>query len=83
MGHQEIWSQAQSLFSQLGHMDSSTSSAFYNALTDVLWHFGQVGATLRVHLDLSIVLYILLKGLNPRVILSNQAMLSGNFILID
>ena len=43
MGHQEVWSQARSLFNQLGHMDSPTSSAFYNALTDVLWHFGQVG----------------------------------------
>ena len=45
MGHQEVWSQARSLFNQLGHMDSPTSSAFYNALTDVLWHFGQVGFT--------------------------------------
>ena len=43
MGHQEVWSQARSLFNQLGHMDSPTSAAFYNALTDVLWHFGQVG----------------------------------------
>lgn len=23
-------------------MDSSTASAFYNALTDILWNFGQV-----------------------------------------
>jgi hypothetical protein len=82
MGHQEIWSQAQSLFSQLGRMDSSTSSAFYNALTDVLWHFGQVGATLSVHLVLSIVLYIV-RRIKSLIILSNQAMLSGNFILID
>uniref|UniRef100_A0ACD5YLY4 Uncharacterized protein n=1 Tax=Avena sativa TaxID=4498 RepID=A0ACD5YLY4_AVESA len=57
MGHQEIWSQAQSLFSQLGRMDSSTSSAFYNALTDVLWHFGQrQGAQL-----------VVLEGVNRRV----------------
>ncbi|KAL5225986.1 hypothetical protein ABZP36_012625 [Zizania latifolia] len=41
VGNREVWSQAQSLFHQLGRMDSPTSSAFYNALTDVLWHFGQ------------------------------------------
>ncbi|EEE53432.1 hypothetical protein OsJ_36514 [Oryza sativa Japonica Group] len=41
VGSREVWSQAQSLFNQLGRMDSPTSSAFYNALTDVLWHFGQ------------------------------------------
>ncbi|KAF7063932.1 hypothetical protein CFC21_070394 [Triticum aestivum] len=57
MGYQEIWSQAQSLFNQLGRMDSPTSSAFYNALTDMLWHFGQrQGAQL-----------IVLKGVNLRV----------------
>lgn len=42
MGHgQGIWDQAQTLFDELEHMDSSTVSAFYNALTDMLWHFGQ------------------------------------------
>ncbi|RDX74435.1 Pentatricopeptide repeat-containing protein, chloroplastic, partial [Mucuna pruriens] len=42
MGHgQGIWGQAQNLFDELEHMDSSTASAFYNALTDMLWHFGQ------------------------------------------
>lgn len=51
MGHREVWSQARSLFNQLGRMDSSTSSAFYNALTDVLWHFGQVGLLFIVYLD--------------------------------
>uniref|UniRef100_M8CP85 Smr domain-containing protein n=1 Tax=Aegilops tauschii TaxID=37682 RepID=M8CP85_AEGTA len=57
MGYQEIWSQAQSLFNQLGRMDSPTSSAFYNALTDMLWHFGQrQGAQL-----------IVLEGVNRRV----------------
>jgi hypothetical protein len=53
MGHREVWSQARSLFTQLGRMDSPTSSAFYNALTDVLWHFGQVGLLLSVYLDSS------------------------------
>lgn len=38
----EVWVQAQSLFDEVRRMDSSTASAFYNALTDMLWHFGQV-----------------------------------------
>lgn len=43
MGHNEhTWSQALSLFDEVKRMDSSTASAFYNALTDMLWHFGQV-----------------------------------------
>ncbi|RWW49824.1 hypothetical protein BHE74_00043967 [Ensete ventricosum] len=37
----EVWVQAQSLFDELRRMDLPTSSAFYNALTDMLWHFGQ------------------------------------------
>ncbi|CAL9078995.1 unnamed protein product [Musa textilis] len=41
MGSREAWVQAQSLFDELRRMDAPTSSAFYNALTDVLWHFGQ------------------------------------------
>ncbi|XP_072975284.1 uncharacterized protein [Typha angustifolia] len=41
MGYQEIWVQSQSLFDELRRMDPPTSSAFYNALTDMLWHFGQ------------------------------------------
>ncbi|KAJ9187888.1 hypothetical protein P3X46_003302 [Hevea brasiliensis] len=42
MGYREnIWVQAQSLFDEVKLMDSSTASAFYNALTDMLWHFGQ------------------------------------------
>ncbi|KAK6120140.1 hypothetical protein DH2020_046046 [Rehmannia glutinosa] len=42
MGYSEnTWSQAQSLFDEVKRMDSSTASAFYNALTDMLWHFGQ------------------------------------------
>jgi hypothetical protein len=43
MGYREnVWKQAQSLFDEVKLMDSSTASAFYNALTDMLWHFGQV-----------------------------------------
>ncbi|KAL7200307.1 hypothetical protein ACSBR1_032268 [Camellia fascicularis] len=42
MGHREnVWMQALSLFNEVKQMDSSTASAFYNALTDMLWHFGQ------------------------------------------
>ncbi|KAJ8466157.1 hypothetical protein OPV22_028709 [Ensete ventricosum] len=41
MGSREVWVQAQSLFDELRRMDLPTSSAFYNALTDMLWHFGQ------------------------------------------
>ncbi|GLT43114.1 hypothetical protein SLA2020_170850 [Shorea laevis] len=36
-----VWFQARSLFDELRLMDSETASAFYNALTDVLWHFDQ------------------------------------------
>lgn len=43
MGYRDnIWVQALSLFDEVKLMDSSTASAFYNALTDMLWHFGQV-----------------------------------------
>lgn len=42
MGHNNhTWSQALSLFNEVKRMDSSTASAFYNALTDILWNFGQ------------------------------------------
>ncbi|KAF3436559.1 hypothetical protein FNV43_RR23651 [Rhamnella rubrinervis] len=42
MGYREnVWVEAQSLFDEVKQMDSSTASAFYNALTDMLWHFGQ------------------------------------------
>ena len=40
-----IWLQALSLFDEVKQLDTSTASAFYNALTDVLWHFGQVSTT--------------------------------------
>lgn len=45
MGGREAWVQARSLFDELRRMDPPTSSAFYNALTDMLWHFGQVCLT--------------------------------------
>ncbi|VFQ68669.1 unnamed protein product [Cuscuta campestris] len=42
MGQGEgVWVKAVSLFDEVKQMDSSTASAFYNALTDMLWHFGQ------------------------------------------
>lgn len=42
MGHKDkIWAEAQTLFDGVKQMDSSTASAFYNALTDMLWHYGQ------------------------------------------
>lgn len=54
MGQREnVWMQALSLFDEVKQMDSSTASAFYNALTDMLWHFGQVwrsaGRYLKLH----------------------------------
>ncbi|XP_078168693.1 s uncoupled 1 [Carex rostrata] len=57
MGYTDSWAQAHSLFDQLMQMDSSTSSAFYNALTDMLWHFGQRLGAQRV----------VLEGVNRRV----------------
>ncbi|KAK8967858.1 Pentatricopeptide repeat-containing protein [Platanthera guangdongensis] len=41
MGCRDTWIQAQSLFNEVRRMDNPTSSAFYNALTDMLWHYGQ------------------------------------------
>ncbi|PRQ45179.1 putative Smr domain, tetratricopeptide-like helical domain-containing protein [Rosa chinensis] len=42
MGYRgSVWVKAQSLFDEVKQMDCSTASAFYNALTDMLWHFGQ------------------------------------------
>ncbi|PKA51558.1 Pentatricopeptide repeat-containing protein [Apostasia shenzhenica] len=41
MGCKDAWLQAKSLFDELRRMDSPTSSAFYNALTDMLWQYGQ------------------------------------------
>lgn len=43
MGSREhVWGEAEVLFNQIAFMDYATAAAFYNALTDVLWHFGQV-----------------------------------------
>jgi hypothetical protein len=54
MGYREnVWVQAQSLFDEVKLMDSSTASAFYNALTDMLWHFGQVSFSHCYSLSLS------------------------------
>ncbi len=39
---QQVWGEAEALFDEIARMDYGTGAAFYNALTDVLWHFGQV-----------------------------------------
>ncbi len=39
---QHVWGEAEGLFDEIARMDYATGAAFYNALTDVLWHFGQV-----------------------------------------
>lgn len=41
VGCRDAWLRAQSLFDEVSCMDNLTSSAFYNALTDMLWHYGQ------------------------------------------
>jgi hypothetical protein len=38
---QHVWGEAEGLFDEIARMDYTTGAAFYNALTDVLWHFGQ------------------------------------------
>jgi hypothetical protein len=38
---QQVWGEAEALFDEIARMDYATGAAFYNALTDVLWHFGQ------------------------------------------
>ncbi|KFK31216.1 hypothetical protein AALP_AA6G083500 [Arabis alpina] len=48
---EKVWLQAQSLFDKVNEMDGSTASAFYNALTDMLWHFGQRRGAQLVALD--------------------------------
>lgn len=37
----QVWSLANVLFDEVARLDHSTAAAFYNALADVLWHFGQ------------------------------------------
>ncbi|ONK78743.1 uncharacterized protein A4U43_C02F21960 [Asparagus officinalis] len=51
IGSRDVWVQARSLFDELRHMDLPTSSAFYNALTDMLWHFGQKRGAQQVVLE--------------------------------
>ncbi|KAG0470553.1 hypothetical protein HPP92_017253 [Vanilla planifolia] len=51
MGCEEAWRHARSLFNEISCMDVPTSSAFYNALTDMLWHFGQRRGAQQVVLD--------------------------------
>lgn len=41
---EQVWVEALRLFDEIARMDYATGAAFYNALTDVLWHFGQVCA---------------------------------------
>ncbi|KAL1322921.1 hypothetical protein HN51_067929 [Arachis hypogaea] len=42
MGSREnTWLHAQAVFDDMKRMDNLTASAFYNALTDMLWNFGQ------------------------------------------
>lgn len=50
-GSSEVWKAAKVLFDDLKRLDSSTAAAFYNALTDMLWHFGQVHIHLLVMLN--------------------------------
>lgn len=51
MGYRGVWVQARSLFDDLRRMDPPTSSAFYNALTDMLWHFSQKRGAQQVVLE--------------------------------
>lgn len=51
MGYNDGWVRAQSLFDELRRMDLPTASAFYNALTDMLWHFGQKRGAQQVVLE--------------------------------
>ncbi|XP_020581196.1 pentatricopeptide repeat-containing protein At2g31400, chloroplastic [Phalaenopsis equestris] len=41
VGCSDAWLRARSLFDEVSCMDNLTSSGFYNALTDMLWHYGQ------------------------------------------
>lgn len=45
---QGVWKQAEIVFDAVEKCDRSTGMAFYNALTDVLWHFGQRAESFRV-----------------------------------
>ncbi|MCO5578657.1 hypothetical protein L7F22_032501 [Adiantum nelumboides] len=37
----DVWQIARLLFDEVACMDQPTAEAFYNALADILWHFGQ------------------------------------------
>jgi hypothetical protein len=63
MGYSDSWAQARSLFDQLMQMDSSTSSAFYNALTDMLWQFGQVISLIDHISDFSVLCFLVIRAL--------------------
>ncbi|KAH7443430.1 hypothetical protein KP509_02G034100 [Ceratopteris richardii] len=52
MGFQDqVWCLAKTLFDEVARMDNSTAAAFYNALADVLWHFGQKEGAQKVVLE--------------------------------
>lgn len=86
MGYREkVWFQAQSLFDEVRQMDSSTASAFYNALTDMLWHFGQVGDGCFTQLTINLLENIIILG----TLCSNQCLccsvlerLKASFLLL-
>lgn len=58
MGSKEVWLQARVLFDDLKRLDSSTAAAFYNALTDMLWHFGQVGSIFKFTVWYSVFIFV-------------------------
>lgn len=63
-GSKEVWKSAKVLFDDLKRLDSSTAAAFYNALTDMLWHFGQVHIHLAMReLSSGIMLFLSSKSL--------------------
>lgn len=47
----QVWGHAKVLFDEVSRMDNSTATAFYNALADVLWHFGQREGAQKVILE--------------------------------
>eukprot|EP00250_Pteridium_aquilinum_P005627 c15694_g2_i1 orf=320-2968(-) len=47
----QVWRLANILFDEVARMDHSTAAAFYNALADVLWHFGQKKGAQKVVLE--------------------------------
>ncbi|KAI5073758.1 hypothetical protein GOP47_0011771 [Adiantum capillus-veneris] len=47
----QVWQLANVLFDEVARMDHSTAAAFFNALADVLWHFGQKEGAQKVVLE--------------------------------